>query len=260
MILDPVFYLVAIPAVLLTGVSKGGFGGALGGIAVPLMASVISPRQAAGILLPILCLTDLFGLRLYFGKWDRRLLSVLLPGALVGVTLGTLAFGIFNESSVRLLIGVISVLFVVWRWFLPLGTQIAAPSRLNGVCMGGLSGFASFVAHAGGPPVMIYLLPQRLDKTTYIATMSFFFLTTNAIKLVPYASLGQLSNENLLASLALAPLVPIGMYLGNWLQKRVNHLWFYRIAQTALLVTGLQLIYQAMDSESGFLTSLARGI
>lgn len=245
MISDPTFYLLAIPAILLVGISKGGFGGVLGGIAVPLMAIAISPRQAAGIVLPLLCLTDVVGLRFYFGKWDAQILRTLIPGALIGVALGALSFGMFNESTIRLLIGAISVLFVLSR---AIGSRAAEggakPSRVAGAGMAAASGFTSFVAHAGGPPVMMYLLPQRLDKVTYLATINVFFLITNAVKLVPYAWLGQFTSANLLASLMLAPLVPLGVRLGVWLQQRVSTVWFFRIAQAGLLVTGLQLMWQ----------------
>lgn len=255
MISDPIFYAVAIPAVLLIGISKGGFGGALGGAAVPLMAIALSPRQAAGIVLPLLCLTDLVGLRVYFGKWDAAIVRTLVPGALVGVVLGALTFGLFNESMIRLLIGVISVLFVASRWFTGRarrpesdpGQGRGVPSKAAGGCMAALSGFTSFVAHAGGPPVLMYLLPQRLDKVTFLATVNVFFLITNAVKLIPYAWLGQFSGANLLASLTLAPLVPLGVALGVWLQSRVSTVWFFRIAQFGLLATGLQLIYQGAN-------------
>jgi uncharacterized membrane protein YfcA len=238
--------------VILTGLSKGGFGGALGGTAVPLMAVAISPVQAASIMLPILCLADLFGLRLYFGKWDAANLKALIPGALIGVALGALTFGAFNEDAIRLLIGAITTLFVVIKWVQPAPTQTAAvPSMAKGTLLSAMSGFTSFVAHAGAPPIMMYLLPQRLDKTTYIATVNIFFLLTNAIKLVPYAWLGQFSSVNLLASLTLAPLVPLGVWLGYFLQEKISQVWFYRIAQAGLLLMGGQLIYQGATGLTG---------
>ncbi|HAT31149.1 MAG TPA: hypothetical protein DCW29_09945 [Janthinobacterium sp.] len=245
MITDPLFYAVAIPAIVLIGISKGGFGGVLGGTAVPLMALAVSPRQAASIVLPLLCLTDLFGVRVYFGKWDAAILRTLIPGALAGVALGALSFGWLDESAVRLLIGAMSLLFVLSRWLMREAPPGAAPpSALAGACMAAVSGFTSFVAHAGGPPVMMYLLPRRLDKVRFLATINVFFLITNAVKLLPYAWLGQFTLPNLLASLTLAPLVPFGVWLGVWLQKRVGTVWFFRLAQGGLFLTGLQLMYQ----------------
>lgn len=247
MLTDPLFYAFAIPAILLTGISKGGFGSALGGVGVPLLAVAISPVQAAAILLPILCLMDLVGFRAYYRKWDLANLRIMIPGALLGIAFGALTFGIFSESAVRILIGFIAVLFPLNNWLRLASRQApAGRSRLKGTLWSGLSGFTSFVAHAGGPPAMVYMLPQRLDKVTFVATVSLFFMIVNAVKLVPYALLGQFSSVNLATSILLAPLAPIGVQLGLWLQHRVNHRWFYRITQSCLFITGLQLIHQGI--------------
>ncbi|HEU4372647.1 MAG TPA: sulfite exporter TauE/SafE family protein, partial [Telluria sp.] len=122
--------------------------------------------------------------------------------------------------------------------------QAAGRSAIRGTFWSGVSGLTSFLAHAGGPPAMVYMLPQRLDKTTYVATISIFFMFVNAAKLVPYAWLGQFDAANLSTSLVLAPLVPLGVWLGLWLQNRIDTVWFYRIAQACLFATGLQLIYE----------------
>lgn len=258
------FYLLAIPAVLLTGISKAGFGGALGGFAVPLMAMVIAPADAAGIMLPLLCFTDVSGLRPFLGKWDLANVRTLIPAGIAGVAIGALLFPFLSESVVRVLIGAISVAFVAYGWIsaaraarlaraLPhaSGTVTAQasyrhPVRWQGLACGALGGFTSFLAHAGGPPLMIHLLPQKLDRVRFVATMNAYFLVINAVKLLPYAIEGQISARNLATSLVLAPLVPLGVWLGVRLQRRVNELWFYRIARAALLVTGLQLIHQGL--------------
>lgn len=237
------FLLFALPAVFLTGLSKGGFGGALGGIAVPLLALSTSPTQAAAVMLPILCLADVVGLKAYFGKWDVANLKVMLPGALIGIGIGSLTFELLDERLIGLLIGVIAVSFVLLG--LIGGNQAPRPlQKTRGTLLSSLAGFTSFVAHAGGPPVMMHLLPQQLDKLRYVATINMFFLLTNALKLIPYAALGQFSEENLLFSLMLAPIVPLGVWSGLWLQSRVNHRWFYRIARLGMLLAGLQLIWR----------------
>ena len=165
---DPLFYLVAVPAILLTGISKGGFGSAIGGVGVPLMALAISPAQAAAILLPILCLMDLVGLRVYYGKWDRANLRILIPGGMVGIAVGALTFGMFDENSLRLLIGLVAVLFTLNNWIGIASHQAPSGRSVSkGALCSGASGYTSFVAHAGGPPLMIYMLPQRLDNITF---------------------------------------------------------------------------------------------
>jgi uncharacterized protein len=241
-----IFYVLAIPAVLLTGVSKGGFGGAFGGLAVPLMALAVPAPRAAAIMLPILCLADLFGFRVYFRKWDVANLRLMLPGGLIGIAAGALTFGMMSEAAIRLLVGSIAVAFTLYRWMDPKLRPSTGPEPGKGLFWCGISGFTSFVAHAGGPPAMVYLLPQRLEKTTYVATSNLFFMVLNAVKVVPYVALGQLSRANLTTSAVLAPLVPVGVWLGLWLHGRVDHFWFYRLLQAALMGAGLQLMYQGI--------------
>ncbi|SDG88351.1 hypothetical protein SAMN05216588_101300 [Pseudomonas flavescens] len=235
--------LFAIPAVFLTGLSKGGFGGALGGIAVPLLALATSPLQAVAVMLPILCLADVVGLKAYWGKWDIPNLKVMLPGALLGIVIGSLTFELLNDRLIGLLIGLIAISFVL----LGLLGSDPTPRPLRpgrGLALSSMAGFTSFIAHAGGPPVMMHLLPQQLEKVRYVATINMFFLLTNAMKLIPYAVFGQFSRENLLLSLMLAPIVPLGVWAGLWLQSRINHTWFYRIARLGMLLAGLQLIWK----------------
>ncbi|KIP99677.1 MULTISPECIES: sulfite exporter TauE/SafE family protein [Pseudomonas] len=235
--------LFAIPAVFLTGLSKGGFGGALGGIAVPLLALATSPMQAVAVMLPILCLADVVGLKAYWGKWDVANLKVMLPGALIGIVIGSLTFELFNENLIGLLIGIIAISFVLMG--LLKSDPTPRPLRSGrGLTLSSLAGFTSFIAHAGGPPVMMHLLPQQLEKVRYVATINMFFLLTNAMKLIPYTWLGQFTQENLLLSLMLAPIVPLGVWAGLWLQPRINHTWFYRIARLGMLIAGLQLIWK----------------
>ena len=239
------FLLFALPAIFLTGLSKGGFGGALGGIAVPLLALAISPKQAAAVMLPILCLADVVGLKAYVGHWDKANLKVMMPGALIGIALGSLTFGMLDERMIGLMMGAIAVGFVL----LGLITNNDKPRPLQrgrGTLLSSIAGFTSFVAHAGGPPIMMHLLPQQLDKLRYVATINLFFLMTNAIKLIPYAALGQFSRENLLISLTLAPVVPFGVWAGLWLHKRIDHKLFYRIARVGMLLAGLQLIWKSL--------------
>ena len=100
---SPTFYLASMLAILLAGISKGGFGAAAGGLAVPLMSIVIAPPEAAGIMLPILCAMDLFGVHAWRGRWSVPHLRRLLPGGLVGIALGALAFGLMSVNAIRLI-------------------------------------------------------------------------------------------------------------------------------------------------------------
>ncbi len=247
------FYPVAFVAILLTGIAKGGFGAAAGGLAVPLMSIFIAPPEAAGIMLPILCAMDLFGVHAYRGRGSREHLKALLPGALLGIGAGAIAFGTLPVNVIRLLIGAIAVTFALNQW-LRLTERIAGrlaagrgkPGRLAGAFWGCLSGFTSTLAHAGGPPFAVYMLPQKLDKTLLVGTSVMFFLVVNYTKLVPYHFLGQLNIGNLAASLVFAPLAPLGVWLGVWLHRRISEQTFYNVTYALLLFTGVKLIYDAV--------------
>ena len=245
----PTFYALAVPAVVLTGIATAGFGGALGGFAVPLMSSVVTPGDAAGIMLPLLCFTDVSGLRPFLFKWDRASVRLLIPAGIAGVVAGALLYPWMSQALVRVLIGLISVLFVLHGWLLAprLAARAAPPGPRSGLACGAVGGFTSFLAHAGGPPLLIHLLPQGFDRVRFVATMNVYFLVINWTKLVPYTLEGQFSARNLGTSLLLAPLVPVGVWLGLRLQARVNELWFYRIARLGLLLTGVQLIAQGLQ-------------
>ncbi|MEO5863102.1 MAG: sulfite exporter TauE/SafE family protein [Burkholderiales bacterium] len=247
-ITDPLFYAVAIPAVILVGIAKGGFPGAFGGMAVPLMSLAISPITAAGIMLPILCLMDLIGLWAYRGIWDRTRMNTMIVGAVLGVTLGGLMFGHLDEQAIRFMVGSIAVLFALNHWLGFAARQYAGDeTTAKSVFWCGLSGFTSTVAHAGGPPLMVYMLPLKMEKTLLVGTTVIFFTAVNYFKLIPYALLGQLNLANVSTSLVLSPLAPLGIGLGVWLHRRVKEKVFYRISYTLLFLMGAKLIYDGIS-------------
>ena len=243
-ITDPWFYAAAVPAVLVAGISKGGFGGGVGFVSVPLIAMVISPIQAAAVMLPILCLMDVFGLWAYRATWDRRNVAIMVPGALIGIAVGAFTFRYLDDDLVRLMIGTIAVVFALYYWFGGARARRRRPaSPLTGGQGSAVAGFTTFVAPPGGPPVQVYLLPQRMDKTLFVGTTVIFFFVVNYAKLVPYAMIGQFSAENLATALVLAPLAPIGMRLGIRLHGVVSQALFYRLCYGALTITGAKLIW-----------------
>ncbi len=249
MIDDPWFYAVAVPAVILFGVSKGGFGAGFGVIAVPLMALVISPVRAAAILLPILCLMDVFALWAYRGKWILSEVRILVPASLIGIGAGTLLFEYMSPAIIRLILGFVAIVFTLNHWFHlttkgNLERSVYPP--LVGTIAAATAGFTSFIAHAGGPPLDMYLLRRKLDRTRFVGTTVVFFAVTNYVKLLPYAWLGQLDISNLSTSLVLAPLAPIGIGLGVWLHRRVSDRVFFHFVYTMLFVVGIKLIYDGI--------------
>ena len=246
MITDPSFYALAIIAILIVGIAKSGFGGGLGVLAVPIMALAIPPLQAAAILLPLLCLMDLFNVWHYRNSWDKRNIQILLPAALVGVVLGTFTFRFLTDAHIRILIGVIAVAFVFNFFFHRASERAVGPSRWQGRFWGLVAGFVSFGVHAGGPPASVYLLPQRLDKSIFVGTMVVLFTIVNYVKLVPYALLGQINLSNMTTSLLLVPLAPVGVWLGIRLHGVVDESWFYPVCYVLLFITGVKLLYDGI--------------
>ena len=248
MITDPLFYAAAIPAVLLFGIAKGGFGGGLGVLSVPLMALTIGPVRAAAILLPILCLMDLVSLWAYRGKWVWPELYRLMPASLLGIALGTWLFDAMSPSVIRLMLGIVALSFSVHHWVQSRKsvTDRGDFSPAAGILAAATSGFTSFVAHAGGPPLGMYLLRRGLTRTEFVATTAVFFTLVNYVKLVPYGWLGQFDTSNLSTSLVLAPLAPMGVASGVWLHNRVSDRLFFQIAYGMLFFVGCKLAYDGL--------------
>ena len=242
---NPWFYALAIPALILNGISKGGLGGGIGSVSVPMMALAIPPTQAAAIMLPILCVMDLPAIHAYFGRWDKAQMRVIIPAGLLGIAVGTLTFRYLNDNWIRVLLGVISIGFVLnsMRRKKP---DAAPPTRAKGWFWCSISGYTSFVAHSGGPPLTVYLLPQKLNKTVFVATSVIFFAVGNYVKIGPYLWLGLFDLRNLATSAVLFPVGILGVYLGVWLHKRLSQALFYRIVYVLLLGTGAKLLYDGL--------------
>ena len=209
---NPWFYAVSIPAVTLVGFSKGGFGGAMALVGLPLMALVMPPVQAAAILLPILIIMDIVSLWTWRGQYDRPTLAYMLPGAMAGIAIGWATAALVTVGMVRLIVGVAAMLFFL-RWLMLLIRGTSAEARPHNIFRASfwatVSGFTSFVAHAGGPPYQVYALPLRHSPGIYAGTSVVFFAIVNAVKLVPYFALGQFDTTNLTASAVLVPMEAI---------------------------------------------------
>ena len=246
LITDPWFYAAAVPAVLLMGLSKSGFGGGFGSLATPLMALTIAVPQAAAIMLPLLLIMDAIGVKALFMQRDRALIRLLLPAGLLGTVLGTLLFGVLSSKTVAAVVGGLTLLFLAQRLLFPPHADSPPPPRWLGFVLGIASGFTSFVAHAGAPPVSAYVLPLRLAPMTYTATMATFFAVVNLSKWVPYAWLGLIDWRNFSTSLVLAPMAPLGVWIGIKLLPNIRPELFYRLVYAGMFLTGVKLLWDGL--------------
>ena len=245
LVADPAFYAVAVPAVLLTGLAKSGVAAGFGALAVPLMALAVPVPQAAAIMLPLLAVMDVIGVASYLKSGDRDLLRLMLPAGLAGTVVGTLLFGLLAPAMVAGLVGVLTLLFLVQRLFFPPRADAPPPPRWLGALLAMASGFTSFVAHAGGPPLHAYLLPLKLSPVRFAATSAVFFAVINASKWLPYAWLGLIDLRNMATAVVLMPLAPVGVWIGVRIVRRIDPRWFYRLLYAGMLFAGLKLLWDA---------------
>lgn len=244
MITDPLFYAAAIPAITFMGLAKGGFAG-LGLLSLPLMALVVSPVQAAAITLPLLIVQDVVSVWAYRYTWDRRNVLILVPSAITGVITGYLLAARVSDAAVTLAVGVISVAFALRRLVVERRKTPPAPAPADvprGFFWGWVTGFTSMIAHAGGPPFQIYVMPQRLPRDVFVGTGAVFFALVNWIKVPPYIALGQFTFENLMTAGALFPVAIASTWAGVWLVRRVSGQHFYTLVYILLVLVGSKLI------------------
>jgi uncharacterized membrane protein YfcA len=248
MVTDPLFYAVAVPAVILMGLAKGGFSG-LGLLSLPLMALVLSPVQAAAIILPILLVQDVVSVWAFRHAWDRRNLMILMPSAILGTGTGYLLAAQVSDAAVRLAVGLITMGFALRRLVLERRKSPPAPAKADlprGVFWGWLAGFTSMIAHAGGPPFQIYVMPQRLPRDIFVGTGAIFFAVNNWMKVPPYFALGQLTAGNLATATVLFPLAIASTWAGVRLVRYVSGERFYTFVYILLVFVGSKLIWDGL--------------
>jgi uncharacterized protein len=237
------FWVAAVVAAALVGMGKGGVP-IVGMLAVPVMALVMNPVMAAGMLLPVYVVSDMFGLYAYRHAFDRRVLSIVVPGAIVGIGVGWATASVVPEAAVTLLVGAIGVAFalnLILRK--PVVTEPTEPQVAPGLFWGAVTGFTSFVSHAGAPPYQVYTLPLGMAKAVFAGTSTIAFAIINAVKLVPYYALGQLGLENLEMAAVLSVPAVVAVFAGVGLVKRMPERLFFRLVTWALLVISVKLIW-----------------
>jgi uncharacterized protein len=243
------FYLFAIPAVLLIGLAKGGFSG-LGALGTPLMAlGMDDPVRAAAVLLPILIAQDVIAVAAFRRSWDGAVLVAMLPGAVLGIGLGWWLAARISSDSVMAVLGLISILFGAYRLWIERGGALTASSNSPawvGSLFGVAAGFTSQIAHAGGPPFQMWVMPRRLPRDVFVGTTAIFFAIPNWIKVPAYASLGQFTRENLIATAILLPFAVLASLAGVRLVRKVAPERFYTIVYWLMIVAGAKLVLDGL--------------
>lgn len=249
MIFDPTFFAIAIPAVIFAGISKGGFGNGAVFASSAILALILPPGPAIGIMLPLLLVMDASALKTYWRQWEVRLSWIILIGSVPGVALAAAIYQYTSPDVFRFLIGVIAIGFVIWKVGTDRGwIKLAARpiGDLGGLLLSATGGFTSFISHAGGPPISAYLLSHPVTKTSYQASTVLVFGGINILKMFPYAALGIFNRDTLIADIYLLPFALFGVWLGIKLHRIVPERTFFQLTYVLLVAAGVKLIWDAL--------------
>ncbi|MBN1310536.1 MAG: sulfite exporter TauE/SafE family protein [Anaerolineae bacterium] len=234
------FYIMAGLVALLIGLGKGGVGGMLGVLTVPLLSLAMPTQQVVGLVLPILIVGDVFAISAHWRHWDTRLFLQLMPGGILGILAGTLVLAYIPPLALRRGLGILVLLFIIYRLFIEkrIAAQMAyQPRGWHGWLAGSFSGLTSTIAHAGGPPISVYLLLQKIEPRVFVATSALYFAILNLIKVPSYLAAGLFSSEWLLRSVWITPLLPLGVVLGRLLSIHIKREVFEYIVLSLLAMT-----------------------
>lgn len=258
------FYIATAFGVVLMGISKSGFGAGIGFLAVPLIASQSNVNTALALLLPILVATDLMGLRLYLKHFDKAMMKIIIPAGLMGTVLGIIFFKQITPAILSISIGTFTLLFLIQRLWLANkqggksiarlameeskspSNQLSSKTKLAGRLFAMISGFTSFIAHNGGPPMTAFLIPRKMDPMIYTATLGVFFTAINFSKWIPYGYLGLLDFKGMAIAIVFLPLVPIGVYLGFYAARKIPQATYYKIVYVAMFFGGMKMIWDGL--------------
>lgn len=244
---DLLFYAVAVPAVVLLGLSKGGFAG-VGALAMPILSLVISPVKAAAIVLPILIVQDVVGVWAFRKSWDGFVLGWMIPGAVLGIGLGYLFASSVSVVAITAAVGLVSLVYGGWQLFRTWLGYLSVERRLPGwvgSALGVASGFTSQIAHAGQPPFQLWVLPMRLPRDVLVGTTAIYFASLNWMKVPAYWALGQFTPANLWTALSLMPIAVASTFAGVWLVRRVSADRFYTAIHALMVLLGALLLWEA---------------
>jgi uncharacterized protein len=244
---DPWFYVVAVPAIFLMGMGKGGFGGSLSVLAMPLMAMSAPPLQAAAIALPVLLAMDAISVWSWRKTWSRTNLIIMLPAGIAGTMAGYLTATVVSDAALRLMLGLLALIFCMQTWLSRADSAPPKqPSWLLGSFWSGIAGFTSFISHVGGPPLSVYMLPQKLPKEVFAGTFTMYFAIINSVKIAPFFAMGFFTGENLWTSAVLLPVAVAATAFGVWLVRRISTVLFFKVIYIVLFIVGLKLTWEGL--------------
>ena len=239
---NPLFWLLAIAGVVLTGISKSGFAGGAGVVAVPLLALVMPVQHAAALILPLLLVMDVKTVLLYRHAINFREIKAIGIAALIGIAIAGSAMASLSSDALQLALALFCILFASWQKLMPLLGKLPGSAYLWGT----LSGISSTLLHAGGPPISIYFLSKGLSKKVWLAQAAVFFALMNMVKVIPYSLNDVWQLEFFLIDVVLLPVAVMGVYLGHKIQGYLTEASFTLSCRILLGITGSLLLVKIL--------------
>jgi uncharacterized membrane protein YfcA len=247
MLPDPFSLLLVFSGVFLIAFMRGAFGGGFAIIGIPLLSLRLDPITAGALLAPFV-VNDLFALRYWKpGTWSKPDLKLLVPALLIGIAVGTVLMRILDRHVIEIAMALITLLFAA-LWFMGGGKVQSEPRKpAKGLFAGFCSGVTTMVAHAGGPPLAMYLLPLGLPKSVMAGTTSLFFTVGNVAKAGPWLWLAQPGRDIWLLMLICVPVIPLAIWAGWRLHERLDQQKLYRVCYGLLIVTAMKLLWDGVS-------------
>ncbi len=242
----PLYICILLPAlaVILIGMSKAGFGGGVGLVTTPLLSMVFPAKVVVGFLLPLLIIADWFTIYHYRGEWDLKNLVRLIPGAVFGIIMGTMFVDVISDVELKRTIGFVAIGFLILQTLRSrAGSQSQyQPKWWHGFLAGMLAGFLSAIAHSAGVIITMFLLPQKLPKRTFVATMALFFAVVNLLKVPGYLIIDLITWQSFKTGLFFIVFIPFGVKLGVWLNNKIPQELFTKIIYVLVFIIAVQLL------------------
>lgn len=237
--------IILFVCAVVIGISKAGFGGGTGLLIPPLLAMIMPAKDAVGLMLPLLFLTDILCLIWYWKKWDNRNVMAIIPASWLGIFFGTKILAVISDIYLKKIIGLLACVFAALQWFSQQIFKREAHFKTSywyGAIAGAIIGVISTLAHIGGLITSMYLLPQKLSNERFVGTTTAIYFLLNLAKIYPYYKLGLL-NQSILRQDALAsPGIIIGTAFGIYLNRRISNRWFSKVVLASVLAMGIKLL------------------
>ena len=219
------------------------------------MVLVLPPKLALAVFLPLILLTDIWVVYVWRKFFLFQIIWMMALGGIIGQIICWIFFDYLDDKTILLLIGLMALITSAKYFIVKLdilkktnsNLKKLKPTLFRAIFWCSLSGFASFIAWAGSIPAQIFLLRLDVDRKNFVAAMSFYFFFINFSKIPFFLDLKIINQQSLILSFILIPVLPLGIFIGKWLNLKLSDNLFYNISHIALFLCGINLILKSIN-------------